>query len=234
MKAQNKNILKVVLFSLLLVSYLLGFIVVFNIRSVLGIGVYQGDKDFTVDINGSPCGLNVELWAHHRTELEHYYGYTLTAFSNGGVDLVGISNVSYTVRTVTSIKQLIDLNIDPPRRSYSSNPNAITRLHQNDNLTINGYVDIRFSVNDVYEIHQIPINIGIVITSDGNSIDYEWDNINIWLNVIYLSLTVIPALLLYRSIKSIKFENWYSKELESNDEHFLEILSRKKTYENQV
>jgi hypothetical protein len=232
LKAQKKNILKVVLYSILLVSYLLGFIVVFNIRLVLGIGVYQGEKNFTVDINGNPCGLNVEIWARHRNELEHYYGYTLTAFSNGNVDLVGISNLSYTLRTASSIKQVVDQNLDPPIKSYSYDPNTITRLNGGDNLTINGYANIIFQVNNVNEMYQIPIHIGLFIALNGNSIDYEWGNISIWIDVIYLSLTLIPAMFLYRNIKRLRFEKWYNEEIESSDVHFLEILSRKKIYED--
>jgi len=231
LKAQNKNIVKVVIFSILLVSYLLGFIMIFNIRDVLGIGHYQGEKNFTVDINGSSCGLHVELWARHRSQLEHYYGYSLTEFSNGDVNSVGISNVSFTVKTGTSVKQVIDQNLEPPRKSYSSNPNTITRLHQNDNLTIKGYADIILLVNNNNVTYRIPINLGIIITLDGNAINYEWGNITTWLETIYLSLSVIPALLLYRIIKEIRFNKWYNEKIKSDDKEFLKKLKEKKQYE---
>ena len=233
MKAQNKQILKVVLYSILLLSYALGFIVVFNLKDVLGIGHYQKEKNFTVDINGSSCGLNVELWARHQNEYEHYYGYTLTAFSHGDVGLIGISYLSYTLGTSSSLKQLRDESLDPPIKSYSfpsTNQLMVTKLYQNNNLTIKGYVDIIFIVNGINETHSIPINIGIFITLDGDALNYEWGNISTWLNTIYLACTIIPATFLYRTVKKIRFNKWYNDDLQTRDDHFFKILGRKKKY----
>ena len=233
MNRRKKGILKVVIYSILLVSYILGFVAVFNSRQILGIGFYDGNKNFTTDINGNSCGLKVELYAHYHSGANHYYGYKMTAFSSGDVGLVGISNMSFRLETNSSLKQVVDRSLNPPRISYAfdSEP-ATTNLNKNDNLTIKGYANVIFKVNNVNETQKISINIGIIIKYDGGEIFYFWDLLVIWLEVIYLALTAIPFTLLYRSIKKMRFEKWYSEELQYRDENFLNKLEKKKKRED--
>lgn len=230
MKAINKRIFLIFLYTSLLVSYLLGFLVVFNLKDVIGIGHYYGQEDFTINLDGTTCGLNVEMYAYHHSSYEHYYGYTLTPFSNGEVELEGITYLSYRVATATALKQILDTNYSVPILFHSVDD--FTRLYQNDNLTIHGYANITFKINDVFETHKISIDYGIIIELDGDVLNYEWGNISTWLNVIYLSFTVIPIMLLYRSIKYIKFDTWYNKELEIRDTEFFNRLGKKKNHQN--
>lgn len=218
------------LFSIILISYIIGFVVIFNLREILGIGIYEGDKDFTTDINGNSCGLNVELHAYYRIGDEHYFGYTIRAFSTGDVGLVGISHLSYVVRTSSSLRQTVDHSYNPAivSRSFESR----TGLSKNDNLTIKGYANIIFTVNGYNETYTIPINLGIIIKYSGGVISYYYGNMMIWIETIYLCLTVIPATFLYRAIKRIKFEKWYVQEIRDRDENFFDILEKKKEYED--
>jgi hypothetical protein len=230
---RKKGILKVVLFSILLVSYILGFVVVFNLRQILGIGNYEGEKNFNIDINGNSCGLNVELYARYQTGVNHYFGYKLTEFSSGDVGLVGISNMSFRLETGSSLKQVVYRSLNPPRITYAFDSDPVTtNLNKNDNLTIEGYANVIFTVNNVNETQKISINIGIIIKYDGGEIFYFWDLVVIWLEVIYLGLTAIPFTLLYRSIKRMRFEKWYSEEIQDRDDNFKKILSQKKKYED--
>ena len=215
-----------IIYAIILIAYFIGFSVVFNIKNVLGIGHYYGEKDFSVDIDGTSCGLNIEMYAIHRTYHEHDYGYTLTAFSNGDVELEGIEYLYYTVRSPSSIKLILDTSYTPPIVSHYVN--AQTRLYQLDNLTVQGYANITSRINDVFETHEISFDFGIIIELDGETINYEFGNISTWLNVLYLSFTVVPMMLFYRSIKALKFETWYNEELEVRDSKFFDILSRKK------
>jgi hypothetical protein len=220
---RKKGILKVVLFTILLISYILGFAVIFNLREILGIGIYEGNKTFAVDINGNSCGLNVELHASYYRGDEHYYGYKLTAFSSGDVGLVGISYLSLSIRASSSDLQSIDRSYNPPIVSLSS-IESLNNLYKNNNLTLIGYANIIFTVNNLNETQTIPINIGIIIKYAGGEILYVWGNAMIWIETIYLCLTVIPATLLYRTIKRIKFEKWYVQEIKNRDENFFNIL----------
>ena len=218
------------IFSIILISYIIGFVVIFNLREILGIGIYEGDKDFTTDINGNSCGLNVELHAYYRIGDEHYYGYTIKAFSTGDVGLVGISSLSYVVRTGFSLKQSVDSSYNPPivTRVFESR----TGLVKNDNLTIKGDANVIFTVNGYNETYTIPINLGIIIKYSGGVISYYYDNMMIWVETIYLFLTVIPATFLYRAVKRLKFEKWYVQEIKDRDDNFFNILEKEKKYED--
>lgn len=229
MKARKKRILKVIIYSILLVSYGLGFIVIFNLKAVLGIGYYYEDKNYTVNMDNGSYGINLEIWARHRSQNEHNFGYSITAFSAGEVDLVGIVNLFYQVMTSSTLKRYGDLNFSTPRLSYSGD--GVTLLYRGDNFTLSGYADIAINVNSINEMHRITFVIGTLITLDGEDINYEWGNISTWLNVIYLAFTIIPLTLLYRSIKKIRFSMWYSEDLKSRDDVFFNILSKKKKYE---
>jgi len=222
LKARHKRILKIVLFSGIVVGYLLGFGVIFNLRYVLGVGGYTGDKTFSTSVNGSSGGVNIDMYAQHRTELYHRYGYEITTFSTGDVEVLGISYADYQVRTGARLQQIVQTYYTTPIKSYSWE--EYSTISGGQNYTIQGLVDVVFVVNSVNETHQILIDIGIIIELDGNNIDYEWNNISIWINVIYLSLTVIPLALLYRNIKALKFENWYNEEIKERDQKFFKIL----------
>lgn len=222
MKARNKRIIKIILYSGIVVGYVLGFAIIFNLRYVIGVGSYTGDKTFNTSINGSSGGLTIDMYAQHRTELYHRYGYDINTFSTGDVEVLGISSADYRVRTGERLQQSVQTNYSNPLKSYSWD--GYSTISGGQNYTVIGVVDVIFVVDSVNVTRQILIDIGIIIELDGNSIDYEWNNISIWVNVIYLSLTVIPLALLYRNIKALKFEKWYSKEIEERDQKFFKIL----------
>ncbi|TFG23843.1 MAG: hypothetical protein EU533_02750 [Promethearchaeota archaeon] len=226
MKAKNKKIFTAAIYAIILIAYFIGFSVVFNIKNVLGIGHYYGEKDFSINMDGASCGLNIEMYAIHRSLYEHDFGYMITTFSNGDVELEGIEYLFYTVRSPSSIKRFLDTSYNPPIHTHSVN--ARTRLYQSDNLTIQGHANVTFKINDVFETRTISFDLGIIIELDGEVINYEFGNISTWLNVLYISFTVVPMMLFYRSIRRLKFDTWYNDEFEVRDKKFFEILSRKK------
>lgn len=202
----------------------MGFAIILNLKSVLGIGRYDIKRDFTIDLDGNNAGLTVEIDVKHFSESYHDYALTITAFSTGDIYVEGISYLFYKLFTSSSTKQLVDMNYSTPINPYSISQR--TRLYQNDNLTCEGFTDVIFNVNSVNEIHRIYINLGLIIELDGELINYEWGNIATWINVIYLTLTVIPLTLFLRSVKRLKFERWYTEEMKERDEKFFEILSK--------
>lgn len=230
MKAKTKKLTLIIIYAIILIAYLVGFGIVFNLKNILGIGYYNEQKSFSVILNGASCGLNVEIYASHQGYHDHDYGYRLTAFSSGDVELEGIDYLYYRVEAHGTLFEFLDMNYTTPIISHSLDDQ--TRLYQNDNLTINGFADIIFTVNNVNETHRIPIELGVYIELDGEDINYEWGNISTWLNVIYLSFTVVPIMLLYRNMKKMKFITWYKEEFKLRDKKFFDILSRKKTHED--
>jgi hypothetical protein len=224
LKTKYKRILKITLFAFISVGYVLGFAVIFNLKSVLGIGSYEGNKNFYYSTDGSTGGVNVDLYATHRSNLYHDFGYIISAYANGEMELVGLTYANYYVRTGGSLHEFMDVNFTSPRRIITFEDIASIRAGQN--YTIKGYVDVIFTINNIDETHRIPIDIGIVIQLDGEQIQYNWMTISIWLDVFYLSFTVIPMLLLYRNIKAYRFEKWYNEELKEKDQKFLKILSK--------
>lgn len=224
LKANHKRLLKIFLFVIIVVGYILGFAIIFNLKSVLGIGNYDDSKSITIPINDGSGGIYVELYAHHRSQLYHDYGYTLTAVCSGDVNVIGMSYLDYRIKTGGTGRQSVDINLTTPIRTISWDGYASIRANQN--FTIQGFADVIFLVNSENVTQRIPIDFGIIIELDGEQINYEWGNISTWLNVIYLSFTVLPATLLYRNIKAYKFEKWYSDELKERDQNFFKILSK--------
>jgi hypothetical protein len=135
-----------------------------------------------------------------------------------------MSYAYYRVRTGGILRQTIETNYTSPLKSITFN--GRTSIGKDQNYTIQGFADVIFVVNSVNETHRISIDIGIIIDLDGEIINYEWGNISTWLNVIYLTLTIIPLTLLYRNIKALRFEKWYNEEIQERDQKFFRILSK--------
>jgi len=206
------------------VGYILGFIAIFNMKHILAVGHYQGTYTTSVSVGEGTGGITVDMYAYHQREYTHHIGYTITTFSKGDIDLIGISKVDYRLdASVILIQSMDEIYTDPINTiSYQGYRNLVPNL----NLTIEGSLDLIFNVNGIYEPHTLHIELGLFIYLDGMAIHYEWGNISTWLNVIYLSFTVIPLAFLYRNIKMYKFEKWYSQELRERDENFYRILSK--------
>ena len=225
MKARNKVRLKITFYAIIITLYVFGFGLVFNYKQVLGIGYYHNEKDFTTTYSGGNGGLNLKIHALHIKENDHNYGVEITAFSTPDSHLVGISYLDYEIST-TVTKKILTMNYSIPIPTYSfSDP--LTLLSKNDNLTCKGFADIIFKVDDVNETHRISFDIGIIIELDGGAINYELGNASTWVNVIYLSCTVIPLTFLYRNVKQLKFLKWYSEEIRERDELLYKELSKK-------
>jgi len=227
MKARNKDRLKIVGYASILVLYLLGFLFIFNFKTILGIGYYYNEKNFTTTYSEGSGGLNLKIYAQHISYNNHKYGIEITAFSTPDSHLVGITYLDYRLATDTTPKRILATNYSIPVPSYSFGytPPIRTRLFQNDNLTCKGFADVIFKVNDVDETYRISFDIGVIIKLDGELLNYN-SNALTWINVIYLSCTAIPLTLFYRSIKTLKFKKWYSDEIRERDEKFYRMIKR--------
>ncbi|NVM46565.1 MAG: hypothetical protein HWN79_16785 [Candidatus Lokiarchaeota archaeon] len=232
MKARNKERLKIAIWAIILVVYITGFVIIFNYKTIFGIGYYHDEKDFSTTYSGGNGGVNLKIYALHIGGSDgnvHYYGIEITAFSSPDSHLEGITYLDYQIAT-TVPKQVFALNYSVPITTYSIGyvPRLETRLFQHNNLTCQGYADIRFKVNDVDELHRVPFDIGIIIKLNGAAINYDFGNISTWVNVIYLGCTAIPLAFFFRSIRSLRFMRWYTEEMRKADEEFRRELSLKK------
>ena len=228
MKARNKVKLKIVIYTGILVLYLLGFAVIFNYKTVFGIGYYTNEKNFTTTYSGGSGGLNLKIFARHVSYNDHKYGVEITAFSTPDSDSVGITYLDYRIATETVPKRILSSNYSIPVPTYSIGYGTTvrTRLFQRDNLTCKGYADVIFKVNDVEETHRIYFEIWVIIALDGEAINYN-GNASTWINVIYGSCTLIPLAFIYKSFKSLRFMRWYSEDMRERDNLFREKLRRK-------
>jgi len=228
MKARNKERIKIVIYAVILVAYIWGFVVVFNYKQIFGIGYYRDEKTFSTTHSGGTGGVNLEIYATHIGATDHQYGIKITAFSNPDSDLEGISYLDYRIAT-SNPKWILTENYSVPITTYSYgyDPPKVAQFLQYDNLTCKGFADIIFKVNDIDEMHRISFEIGIIIKMDGEAINYELENALTWVNVIYLSCTAIPLTFLFRSIRSYRFLKWYTEEMREADEIFRRELSRK-------
>ena len=214
--------------------YILGFVLIFNYKTIFGIGYYHNDKNFTTTYSEGTGGVDLEIYALHIGALDHYYGIEITAFSSTDSHLEGISYLDYRITTSVT-KKLLATNYSSPITTYSIGyfPRLTTKLKQNDNLTCKGFADIVFKVNDINEMHRISFEISIIITMDGEAINYDYGNLSTWINVIYLSCTAIPLALLLRSVKSLRFLKWYSDDIRERDELFhSKLLNKEESLSN--
>jgi hypothetical protein len=227
MKARNKEKLKILIYSIILVVYILGFVLIFNYKQILGIGYYQDDKKFTTTYSGGTGGVDLEIYALHIGSLQHYYGIEITAFSSTDSHLEGITYLYYRITTSVT-KKLLTTNYSSPITTYSIGyyPRLLTNLRQDDNLSCKGFADIAFKVNDINEIHRVSFEINVIILMDGDAINYNEISLT-WINVIYLGCTAIPLAFLLRSVRSLRFLKWYSDDIRERDEHFHEKLKNK-------
>jgi hypothetical protein len=227
MKARNKERLKIAIYSVILVLYLIGFAIIFNYKQVFGIGYYLNNKNFTTSYSGGNGGINVEIYALHIGATDHYYGMKINSFSNPDSNLEGITYLDFRIETSVP-KKVETINYSTPITTYSIGylPRLQTKLYQYDNLTCRGFADVIFKVNGIDEIHRISFEVSTIIKLDGEAINYELGNLSTWINVIYLSCTAIPLTFLFRSIRSYKFSKWYSDDMRERDEEFLREMRR--------
>ncbi len=228
MKARNKEKLKILIYSIILVVYILGFVLIFNYKQILGIGYYQDDKKFTTTYSGGTGGVDLEIYALHIGYLQHYYGIEITAFSSTDSHLEGITYLYYRITTSVT-KKLLTTNYSSPITTYTIGyyPRLTTNLRQEDNLSCKGFADIAFKVNDINEIHRVSFEINVIILMDGEAINYIYGNLSTWINVIYLGCTAIPLAFLLRSVRSLRFLKWYSDDIRERDDLFHEKLMNK-------
>lgn len=226
MKAKTKRILKITVCAVILLAYILGFGIIFNLKDVLGIGHYNLDKNILVNSGDIQGGLNVKIHAQHTREFYHYYYLSITPFSSGDTDLEGISYLYLRFETWAGLLLFLDNNYSTPLHSYFAE--GTSKFYVRSNLTCKGFSNVIFSKEGVNETAMISIDLGVIIKLDGQYLGYEWGNIALILNTIYLSFTVVPLTFLYRNIKRLKFEKWYSPELKERDDKFFQILSSSK------
>ena len=228
MRAHNRIRLKIAIYTTILVLYLFGFSILFNYKTVFGIGYYHNEKNFTTTYSGGSGGLNVKIFARHIQYNEHGYGIEISAFSTPDSHLIGITYLNYRLATDTVAKRILATNysIPVPIDSLGYGAPIRTELYQNDNLTCKGFADILFKVNNISEMHRISFDIGIIIRLDGDAINYNEISLT-WINVIYLTCTVIPLFLVYKSFKKLRFMKWYSDEIRERDELFHAKLTDK-------
>ncbi len=229
MKEHNRIRLKIAIYATILMLYLFGFVIIFNYKTVFGIGYYHNEKNFTTTYSGGSGGLNVKIYARHITYNDHKYGIEIIPFSTPDSHLIGITYLEYRLAADAVAKRILATNYSIPISVYSLGYGTPlrTRLFQNNNLTCKGFADVIFKVNDIEETYRISFDIGVIIKLDGEAINYDANALT-WINVIYLSCTVIPLALLYKSIKKLKFMKWYSDEMRERDELFYKELRKKK------
>ena len=225
MIARNKEKLKILVYSIILVVYILGFVLLFNYKTILGIGYYHNEKNFTTTYSGGSGGLNVKIFARHIQYNDHEYGIEITPFSTPDSHLMGITYLDYRLAAGTVDKRILATNYSIPVPTYSLGYGAPirTKLFQNNNLTCKGFADVVFKVDNIDETYRISFEIGVIIKLDGDAINYN-EIALIWVNVIYLTCTLIPLGLLFKSIKKFKFLKWYSDDIRDRDELFHEKL----------
>ncbi len=228
MKVRNKVKLKIAIYAAILVLYVVGFVLIFNYKTILGIGYYHNEKNFTITYNGGSGGLNLKIYAQHIQYDDHRYGLEITAFSTPDSDLIGITYLDYRLATQSVAKRIVALNYSIPVSTYSIGYGTPlrTRLFQNNNLSCKGIADVIIKVNDVEEIHRISFDIGIIIKLDGEALAYDANALT-WVYVIYLGCTMIPITLLYRSYKKLRFMKWYSEDLRERDDIFRRKITEK-------
>jgi hypothetical protein len=178
-----------------------------------------------VNFSTGSGGINLKLYAKHYRVLDHDYGIKITPFSSKNVDVIGICYLSLRVDSKISVYHVFNINYTWPIKYYVYEERS--PLYENDNLSCKGFADVIFYMNSINETYRINFDSWIKIVYNGATIDFNWGNLFIWIEVIYFSFIIWPLSLLYKSISAIRFNRWHTKEMKQRDEIFFKILEKR-------
>ncbi|MFX1500107.1 MAG: hypothetical protein ACFFDH_03985 [Promethearchaeota archaeon] len=204
--------------------------IIFNIKSLLGIGHFSFDQTYVSDYPEGRVGINVKVSISHVHHTQCSGTVEVKTISDGNIEMDGITRISFTVRTEGRATSGGSTEDNPAKICiYGFSINIV----KDDNVSCIGNVDIKYDLGGSEQIERFNFDVSYIIPIEVSDIYYNWDIPLIWVDVLYFVIIGVVFILVLRKYRHVRHASWYSEDIKKRDEEFHEFLSKRNQEEKE-
>lgn len=161
------------------------------------------------------------------SEYQCYAHLYFTPFSQGDVEIIGLSRIRYTIYRNEGIASRDDNNFLPPVSSWVAYK-SINRIFQNDNITVIGNALVKFQINETIYNEKFNYVITIIPPLDISGGLYTQKLPMIWAEFGIILGILTSCGFSAGTISKIRREFRYKPDMKEKDEEFFRYLRKRK------
>jgi len=161
------------------------------------------------------------------SEYQCYAHLYFTPFSQGNVEIIGLSSIRYTIYKNEGIASRDDNNFLPPVSSWVAYK-SINRIFQNDNITVIGNALVKFQINETIYNEKFNYVITIIPPLDISGGLYTQKLPLIWAEFGIILGILTSCGFSAGTISKIRREFRYTPDMKEKDEEFFRYLRKRK------
>lgn len=198
--------------------------IVFNLRNILGVGIFNVEDDYFNSYSDGTAGINMHLRFEHEVDTKYFLFTFIEPISTGSVANYGLLSINFYFLKDNEQKYATSIQFDTPQSTFSMNRIYLGKIDKYSNLTCYGMIELSL------ETGGIPINATInfqltYIFPMGIEDYYNLDLVIYLLTFLQFFLYVIIPVTLNWIFKPI-FGLKYSEDDMKRDERFLKYLHK--------
>jgi hypothetical protein len=166
-----------------------------NLVEALSFRYAESTENFRTDYSDGSGEVIVKLEIDSFREERYYWTISCYFTSSGAVEIVGISQLNFTINLGEIEIFSNNLDWDPPHEQYSYTPTALVRLTKNDIISWEGIVEVQYISNSITqtETHHFILRILVPMGSQ------DYFNLQLLSNFVFflwlLSFPGVPIIL---------------------------------------
>jgi len=217
--------------TILLIALIAFIPILLNIKFLLGIGYYNFDRNYVSDYPEGSVGINIKISITHSKQGSSQCrgSILLKTFSSGNIQVYGITQIKYSIRTNNSYYSVVDEIVNPATQIWSKK--FIIVVLKNDNVSCTGTAEVKYSISGSEQTVSYNFDMGYIIPINVALIYYDWDMPLIWLNILYFTILIVVGYYFVGKLKYIRHIYTYPEEEKKKDEDFFKYLSQRKPKE---
>ena len=207
--------------TILLIALIAFIPILLNIKFLLGIGYYNFDRNYVSDYPEGSVGINIKISITHSKQGSSQCrgSILLKIFSSGNIQVYGITQIKYSIRTNNSYYSVVDEIVNPATQIWSKK--FIIVVLKNDNVSCTGSAEVKYSISGSEQTVAYNFDMGYIIPINVALIYYDWDMPLIWLNFLYFTILIVVGYFFVRQLKYIRHIYTYPEEEKRRTRIFL-------------
>ena len=221
LKKRNRNF-KISLIVCLILTVIFSY-VVFNFRSVFGVGIFNAEDDYINSYSDGTAGVNLHMRLEHHEDGKYYLYTFINPISTGNVANYGILSISAVYENnggIIYVSGPIDFAI--PYSSYTMQRLYLS-VAKHNNITCHGTIELNVETGGIPINDTINFQLSYILPWGIE----DYHNIDLILYTLFFFPFFLPIIfpIVLNWIYRPKFGlNYYSEEDEKRDELYLKYL----------
>lgn len=217
--------------TILLIALIAFIPILLNIKFFLGIGYFNFDRNYVSDYPEGRVGINIKVSITHSGGGSSVCrgSILVKTISSGNIQVYGITQINYSIRTNTSYFSVGDEIVNPASQIWSKK--FIISVVKTDNVSCTGTAEVKYSISGSEQTVAFNFDMGYTIPMDVALIYYDWDIPLIWLDILYFAIIIVVGYFFVRKLNYIRHIYTYPEEEKKKDDDFFKFLSQKKSEE---